>query len=612
MCGIVGYVGKNKKAQEVLLNGLKSLEYRGYDSAGIAYVKGNDLVITKEKGKIVNLEKLVEVNESNLGIGHTRWATHGIANRTNSHPHKQGKITIVHNGIIENYAELKSQLLKDGVNFKSETDTEVAAALLNKLYNETNDMNKTIIEFEKIAKGSYALGIIVDGDYENLYAVKKGSPLIIGLGKNENYIASDVPAIIKYTNKYTVLDDGDFVKLNANEIKYFSAVGKEKKLETKTFDKELGNNEKGIYEHFMLKEIYEQPDVFVRTVNPYMENDFDSLTKNMPDFSNYNKIVIVACGSAMHAGLVGKNLIEKYAEIPVEVEIASEFRYKEKLFIDKNSLVIAISQSGETADTLEAIKIAKSYGAETIGIINRVDSSIARNVDEVLYTKAGIENAVATTKAYSAQIALLSLIALNIANNKNNINPEEKIEILKAIKELPTNISTLLKDNYREQYKNIAEQLYDKNDIFFIGRGIDEALCMEGSLKLKEISYIHSEAYAAGELKHGTISLIEEGTPVMGIITDEKIAEKTLSNIEETGSRGSVNYIVVTEDLDNKYQGNNKKYDSYSKIIIPKTHKLLQPMLTVIPLQLIAYETAKFKGCDIDKPKNLAKSVTVE
>lgn len=612
MCGIVGYVGKNKKAQEVLLNGLKSLEYRGYDSAGIAYVKGNDLVITKEKGKIVNLEKLVEVNESNLGIGHTRWATHGIANRTNSHPHKQGKITIVHNGIIENYAELKSQLLKDGVNFKSETDTEVAAALLNKLYNETNDMNKTIIEFEKIAKGSYALGIIVDGDYENLYAVKKGSPLIIGLGENENYIASDVPAIIKYTNKYTVLDDGDFVKLNANEIKYFSAVGKEKKLETKTFDKELGNNEKGIYEHFMLKEIYEQPDVFVRTVNPYMENDFDSLTKNMPDFSNYNKIVIVACGSAMHAGLVGKNLIEKYAEIPVEVEIASEFRYKEKLFIDKNSLVIAISQSGETADTLEAIKIAKSYGAETIGIINRVDSSIARNVDEVLYTKAGIENAVATTKAYSAQIALLSLIALNIANNKNNINPEEKIEILKAIKELPTNISTLLKDNYREQYKNIAEQLYDKNDIFFIGRGIDEALCMEGSLKLKEISYIHSEAYAAGELKHGTISLIEEGTPVMGIITDEKIAEKTLSNIEETGSRGSVNYIVVTEDLDNKYQGNNKKYDSYSKVIIPKTHKLLQPMLTVIPLQLIAYETAKFKGCDIDKPKNLAKSVTVE
>ena len=612
MCGIVGYVGKNKKAQEVLLNGLKSLEYRGYDSAGIAYVKGNDLVITKEKGKIVNLEKLVEVNESNLGIGHTRWATHGIANRTNSHPHKQGKITIVHNGIIENYAELKSQFLKDGVSFKSETDTEVAAALLNKLYNETNDMNKTIIEFEKIAKGSYALGIIVDGDYENLYAVKKGSPLIIGLGENENYIASDVTAIIKYTNKYTVLDDGDFVKLNANEIKYFSAVGKEKKLETKTFDKELGNNEKGIYEHFMLKEIYEQPDVFVRTVNPYMENDFDSLTKNMPDFSNYNKIVIVACGSAMHAGLVGKNLIEKYAEIPVEVEIASEFRYKEKLFIDKNSLVIAISQSGETADTREAVKIAKSYGAETIGIINRVDSSIARNVDEVLYTKAGIENAVATTKAYSAQIALLSLIALNIANNKNNINPEEKIEILKAIKELPTNISTLLKDNYREQYKNIAEQLYDKNDIFFIGRGIDEALCMEGSLKLKEISYIHSEAYAAGELKHGTISLIEEGTPVMGIITDEKIAEKTLSNIEETGSRGSVNYIVVTEDLDNKYQGNNKKYDSYSKIIIPKTHKLLQPMLTVIPLQLIAYETAKFKGCDIDKPKNLAKSVTVE
>lgn len=612
MCGIVGYVGKNKKAQEVLLNGLKSLEYRGYDSAGIAFVKDNDLVITKEKGKIANLEKLIEFTDSNLGIGHTRWATHGVANRTNSHPHKQGKITIVHNGIIENYAELKEKLINEGVKFNSTTDTEVAAALLDKIYNETNDMNKTIVEFEKQVKGAYALGIICDDDYETLYTARMDSPLIIALGDNENYIASDVPAVIEYTNKYMELNNGDFAKITADKVECFNKNGEKIEKETHEFPKKDYAIGKNGYEHIMLKEIHEQPDVVRNTISPYFENGIDSLLEKMPDFSNYNKIVIVACGSAMHAGLVGKNMIEEFADIPVEVKIASEFRYDEKVFIDNKSLVIGVSQSGETADTLKAIERAKKEGADTLGIISKEGSTIARNVDFLLYTNSGLEIAVATTKAYSAQIALLSLIALNIANHKNNISNEEIKNVLKSIKELPVQIDKLLNQQYCEQYKEIAETLYDKNDIFFIGRGIDYALCMEGSLKLKEISYIHSEAYAAGELKHGTISLIEPGTPVIGVITDERRADKTLSNIEETGSRGSDNYMIITDELDNIYSKSNENYNKYKKVIIPKTHKLFQPLLTVVPLQMIAYETAKLKGEEIDTPRNLAKSVTVE
>ena len=612
MCGIVGYVGKNKKAQEVLLNGLKSLEYRGYDSAGIAFVKDNDLVITKEKGKIANLEKLIEFTDSNLGIGHTRWATHGVANRTNSHPHKQGKITIVHNGIIENYAELKEKLINEGVKFNSTTDTEVAAALLNKIYNETNDMNKTIVEFEKQVKGAYALGIICDDDYETLYTARMDSPLIIALGDNENYIASDVPAVIEYTNKYMELNNGDFAKITADKVECFNKNGEKIEKEKHTFPKKDYAIGKNGYDHIMLKEIHEQPDVVRNTISPYFENGIDSLLEKMPDFSNYNKIVIVACGSAMHAGLVGKNMIEEFADIPVEVKIASEFRYDEKVFIDNKSLVIGVSQSGETADTKKAIERAKNEGADTLGIISKEGSTIARNVDFLLYTNSGLEIAVATTKAYSAQIALLSLIALNIANHKNNISNEEIKNVLKSIKELPVQIDKLLNQQYCEQYKEIAETLYDKNDIFFIGRGIDYALCMEGSLKLKEISYIHSEAYAAGELKHGTISLIEPGTPVIGVITDERRADKTLSNIEETGSRGSDNYMIITDELDNIYSKSNENYNKYKKIVIPKTHKLFQPLLTVVPLQMIAYETAKIKGEEIDTPRNLAKSVTVE
>lgn len=604
MCGIVGYIGKDK-CQEVLINGLKELEYRGYDSAGLAYVFNDELIITKKKGKIIELEKVLEKHYSNLGIGHTRWATHGIPSEINSHPHKSGKVTIVHNGIIENYASIKEELIKEGFTFKSETDTEVAAALLNNLYSKTNDMLEAMKLFERKVRGAYALGIINDDDFNTLYAIKKASPLIVGIGNNENFIASDVPAILKYTNKYTTLNDGDMAIIKTNSINYYDINGKRIDKEIKTFEKELGDSDKHGYEHFMLKEIHEQPEVIKNTISPFLEDGIHSLLDKMPDFSKYNKIIIVACGSAMHAGLIGKNEIEELANIPVEVEIASEFRYK-KLFIDENSLVIAISQSGETADTLAAVKIAKEMKATTLGIINRVDSTIARNTDYVFYTKAGIEKAVATTKAYSAQIAILSLIALNIAIRNKLINDIETNNIIESIKTLPTKIESLLTEEKIKEIKNIANKLYQKEDMYFIGRNVDYALCMEGALKLKEISYIHSEAYAAGELKHGTISLIEEETPVISVITDEKIAEKTVSNIKEVKSRGANTILVTNEE-------NNNNYDCIdNKVIIPTTHKLFEPILAVIPLQALAYEVAKLRGCDIDQPKNLAKSVTVE
>ncbi|MBP3635356.1 MAG: glutamine--fructose-6-phosphate transaminase (isomerizing) [Bacilli bacterium] len=601
MCGIVGYIGKDKKALNVLIDGLEHLEYRGYDSAGIAFISKDGLNIQKEKGRISNLkEKINFNNESNLGIGHTRWATHGEANKVNSHPHKCGKLTIVHNGIIENYIELKEKLKELGYKLKSDTDTEVACALLDYLYNKYNDMNLAIKDFEEIAKGAYAIGIICDDDYDNLYAIKKNSPLIIGIGNNENFIASDVPAILEYTSKYIVLEDGEFAKITSNDIKIFDKNADNINHDIKEFDGSKEDIGKNGYNHYMLKEIHEQPEVIKKTANHYLENNFNEL----PDFSKYKKITIVACGSAMHAGLVGKNLIEKYGNIPVEIEIASEFRYK-KLFLDKDTLVIAISQSGETADTLEAIKIAKENGCDTAGIINVKESSIARNVDTILYTYAGPEIAVATTKAYSAQVELLSIIAYNIAKSSNDINKLTEINnFLDDLRKLPIVMQEIL--NNTDKYKDIANNIYDKNDIFFIGRGIDYALCMEGSLKLKEISYLHSEAYAAGELKHGTISLIDKGVPVIGIATDDAICDKTISNIKEVKSRGANVIYLTTASL-------NKDGDFYNeKIVLPIVNPLLQPLVNILPLQLIAYEVAKKRGCNIDKPKNLAKSVTVE
>ena len=603
MCGIIGYVGKNNNAIEVIIEGLLRLEYRGYDSAGIAYVKDGLLEIEKEKGKICNLkEKLDFNNKSNLGIGHTRWATHGEPNYVNSHPHKVGKISVVHNGIIENYAELKEDLIEKGYDFKSSTDTEVAAALLDSIYKETNSIEQTIAIFKERARGAYALGIIVDDDYDHLYAVKKDSPLIIACGEEENYIASDVPAILKYTNKYIVLNDGEFAKISADKILVYDEKAELRKPEIREFQGNSNDVEKNGYDHYMLKEIYEQPEVIKATTNPYIENGLDSLMNNMPDFSKYKKVDIVACGSAYHAGLVGKNLIEEFSNVPVNVEIASEYRYK-KLFLDEETLVIVVSQSGETADTLAALKIAKEHGSDTLGIINVVESSIARAAHQVLYTKAGAEIAVATTKAYSSQIALLSLIALNIANNKS-VDKEEILKVLKDIKTLPTLMQSVL--NEKDHYKEIAKQIYNHDSIFFIGRGVDYALSMEGSLKLKEISYINSQSYAAGELKHGTISLIEEGTPVIAIVTEEGLAEKTISNIKEVKSRGAKVILVASDNI-------NISGDFYDELIlVPTTSKLLQSNLTVIPLQMLSYEIAKLRGCDIDKPKNLAKSVTVE
>lgn len=604
MCGIVGYVGKNKNAIPVLIESLKNLEYRGYDSAGIAYIEDRNINIIKEKGKIKNLEANVDMTfETNLGIGHTRWATHGEANSVNSHPHRVGKITLVHNGIIENYVELKSKLINEGYTFKSETDSEVAAAVIDYYYNKTNNIETSIKESKKIINGAYAFGIICDDDLENLYAVKNKSPLIIGIGDDENYIASDVPAILNKTNKYMLLDDEEYAKISSNQIKIYTKNSEEKENEILTFEGSYESAQKNGYDHFMEKEMHEQPRVIKDTMSEYLKDDISKFIEAMPDFNKYNKIDIVACGSAMHAGMIGKNLIEEYADVPVNVEIASEYRYK-KLFIDEKTLVILVSQSGETADTLAALNIAKEKGSDTLAIVNVVGSTIARSANTTLYIKAGPEIAVATTKAYSAQVAMLSLIALNMAIHRNNISMEEAKKIINDINNLPDQIENIL--GKREEYISLAQEIYQNEDLYFLGRKVDYALSLEGSLKLKEISYMHSEAYAAGELKHGTISLIEEDTPVIGIITDESIAEKTISNLKEVKSRGAKVYTIVREDLQDKVDCADKK------IVIPKINELLQPMLTVVPLQMIAYETAKLRGCDIDKPKNLAKSVTVE
>lgn len=599
MCGIVGYNGKDKNTLHVLIDGLKALEYRGYDSAGIAYKINNQIKIIKSVGKISSLEEKINLNEkSNTGIGHTRWATHGKVNITNSHPHNVGDITIVHNGIIENFNDIKSKLIKLGYNFKTTTDTEVACALIDNYYKEMKDIKKSLIKFIDNVKGSYTLGVIVNND-NTIYALRKDSPLVIGKGENGNFIASDALAISKYADEVMYLDEKIIAEINSDNIKLFDK--NLNSIDTKfiKIDKTININDKCGYDHYMLKEIHEQSKVFKDTVSTYLENDIDSLIDKMPDFTKYNRIDIVACGSAYHTGLVGKNFIEEFADIPVNVEVASEYRYK-KNFYDDKTLVIVVSQSGETADTIAALRKAKNENIDTLAIVNVENSTMAREASIKLQVKAGREIAVATTKAYSAQVAMLSLIALNLANKKNNINKDEISKILKDIKQLPIKIeNTILNDNYAK----IANSIYKNDNVFFIGRGIDYALCMEGSLKLKEISYINSQAYASGELKHGTISLINNGTPVISVLTEENLILKTISNIEEVKSRGAITIAITSEEINNEFD---------YKILIPKVHKLLQPLLAIIPLQLIAYEVAKLRECDIDKPKNLAKSVTVE
>lgn len=596
MCGIIGYNGNNKSLP-ILIDGLKRLEYRGYDSAGIAYLENNKINIIKKTGKIINLDKSVDFSSnSTLGIAHTRWATHGIPNEVNAHPHNYGDITIVHNGIIENYEELKQFLTSKGYILKSDTDTEIACAMMNYLYSQNKNIVATIQKCQKLFKGSYALGILVAND-DKLYCTRKDSPLIIGIGNNENFIASDIPAFLDKTNKYILLEENDIGIIEPNKItildKNLNIVNRKINEYSYSYEQATKNG----YEHYMLKEIHEQPEAIKNTLSEYLNEDLNKLIDTIPSLKNYTNIDIVACGSAYHTGLIGKSLIENYAEIPVNVEVASEYRYKKMLNKDKK-LVILISQSGETADTLACLRLAKENNVDTLSIVNVMNSTIDRESNLVLYTKAGPEIAVATTKAYSAQVAMLSLIALNLANANIDINTKK--EILTDIKELPNLMEQVINQNY----KQIAESIYKQESMFFIGRLVDYALAMEGSLKIKEISYIHSEAYAAGELKHGTISLIEEGTPVVGIITDNSIKEKTISNIKEVKARGAKTIVITNDDIDNDLFDYNIK--------IPKINEFLQPLLTVLPLQMIAYETAKLRECDIDKPKNLAKSVTVE
>ncbi len=599
MCGIIGYIG-TKKCVPKLINALEALEYRGYDSAGIAYVKNNTVEIIKEVGKIKNLKEQVNMDvDAYMGIGHTRWATHGEVNKINAHPHKVGQITLIHNGIIENYQDIKNRVVKEGYKFKSKTDSEIAAALIDSLYKKNNDMVKTLNEASKILRGSYAFVVMVDKD-EHIYATRNAIPMIAAIADDGNYVASDVPAILAYTKKYMLLNDLDIVKLSKEKIEIFDKNLNKCEKEIKVFEGTMDAATKNGYEHFMLKEINEQDKVFKDTINYYYDGSMESLEKNFGFIKKFKKIDIVACGSAYHTGIVGKSLIEKYADIPVNVEVASEYRYK-KCFYDKDTLLIVVSQSGETADTLAALRKAKNDGITTMAIVNVIGSSIAREADHVVYIKAGFEIAVATTKAYLAQVAIFSLIALYLGKAKNIISDEEYKKISDEIKEMPKLIQKTIKnDNYIE----IADKIYNKKQIFFIGRAIDYAIALEASLKLKEISYINSVAYQAGELKHGTISLIAKNTPVIALLTDEEIAEKTISNIKETKARGA--YVILVTNM----KPNEKFYDKI--ITIDKIEEILQPILTIIPLQLLSYRIAKNKGCDIDKPRNLAKSVTVE
>ncbi len=607
MCGIIGYNGSAKNAKEAIIAGLKNLEYRGYDSAGIALVENKKVDLYKSQGKISKLEdSLKDINtNSNIGIGHTRWATHGIPNEINAHPHKVGKVTLVHNGIIENYAILKNELISKGVTFKTQTDSEVACAYINYMYEKELENNSETPELTAIIKackdfrGSYAFGVIFDNDTSSIYATRKDSPLIIGVGENENFIASDVSAILDYTKEYILLEEGEFAKITNTSIDIFDSNLKKITKEINTATWSANKYKKNGYDHFMLKEINEQPKVLSDIFKRYMKDDTLGISLN---FGDYNKIHIVACGSAMHAGLVGKYLFENYADVDVTVEIASEYRYK-NMRITPKTLVILISQSGETADTLAALRIAKQKSATTLSIVNAVGSTIAREADINIYTYAGPEIAVATTKGYTSQVAILSLLCINAMKQKNILDSSFFSKICDEF----SNISNLITEviNQNDKYKEIAKCLYKRNDIFFIGRGIDYSLCMEGSLKLKEISYIHSEAYGAGELKHGTISLIEDGTPVIAIATNDTLYEKTVSNIKETKARGSFSIFITTSDECSK---------DFADITLKlqKLSEFVEPLLIVTALQLIAYETAKLKGCDIDKPKNLAKSVTVE
>ncbi len=606
MCGIVGYVGERECA-DVLVDGLKKLEYRGYDSAGIAVFERDKIVVEKSKGKLNDLiEKMAREKKphGHCGIGHTRWATHGEPSDINSHPHGNKRVTIVHNGIIENYKQIKDFLINQGYGFESETDTETVAKLLDYYYN--GNPVETISKMIDKVEGSYALGILFRDYPDTIFAVRKESPLIVGVGKNENFIASDVPAILKYTKDYYLLEQNEIAIITEKEVKICTTDGEPITKELQTADWDIDAAEKGGYEHFMLKEINEQPTAIKTTISPRIQDGMPYLEESgltMDMLKNYKRIYIVACGTAMHAGLVGKYIIEKLARIEVTVDIASEFRYRDPI-IEEEDLVILVSQSGETADTYAALKLAKEKGATTLSIVNVKGSTIARESDIVIYTHAGPEISVASTKAYSVQLSIMYLLAFELAYAKGKITEDKCRKLTKALIDIPDRLTDVLE--LKEKCQFIASRLVNADSLLYIGRGLDYALSMEGSLKVKEISYIHSESYAAGELKHGTISLVTDDMPVIAVATQSDLIEKTVSNVKEVKSRGAKVAIICTEDVELE----NDVADYLVKM--PKLDDILMPMLAAVPMQYIAYYTAVLKGCDVDQPRNLAKSVTVE
>ncbi len=608
MCGIVGYNGKNK-AVDVLIDGLSKLEYRGYDSAGIA-IYDKDIEIYKTKGKIANLKELIEDKElkGTCGIGHTRWATHGEPNEINAHPHvsNDGSVTLVHNGIIENYQELILKLERHGYKFYSETDTEILANIIDYYYKKykmgpIDAINRTMVR----VRGSYAVAIMFKDYPGEIWVARKDSPMIIGKSDDGIYLASDVPAILKYTKNVYYIGNLECAKLEKDKVTFYDLNGDEISKELKTIEWDITSAEKEGYEHFMIKEIYEQPEVIKKTINAFVNDkiDFNGSGLTSDILKDINGIYIVACGSAYHVGVCAQYIIEGLARVPVRVDIASEFRYRKPL-LNENDVLIVISQSGETADTLAALREAKELGIKTIAIVNTVGSSIAREADYVLYTLAGPEIAVATTKAYSTQLIVSYLFAIELASAKDKIDSNTYNSLLDEMKLLPDKISSIL-DNEIKRIQKISSELSGIKDAFYIGRGLDYAVSLEGSLKLKEVSYVHSEAYAAGELKHGTISLIEDETLTIGIITQDEIYEKTISNLVEVKSRGAYIITVAPSKID------VDKVTDY-KITIPETNKYFYPSITVVPLQLLGYYIAVAKGVDVDKPRNLAKSVTVE
>ena len=608
MCGIVGYIGE-RQAAPILLDGLEKLEYRGYDSSGIAVCDDGKINMVKAKGRLKVVSEMTHDGATlpgTLGIGHTRWATHGEPSDVNAHPHmnKDGSIVVVHNGIIENYLKLKNRLIEKGYEFISDTDTEVVAHMLDNYY-DGNPL-RTIAKVMHRMEGSYALGIIFNDHPDELYAVRKDSPLIVGKAEDGNLIASDVPAILKYTRDVYFIENEEIVKLTEDNIEFFNV--DEEPIEKKSvkIDWDVHAAEKGGYEHFMLKEMYEQPKAIADTLSPRIQDgkiEIEELGMTDEDIRAIKKINIVACGSAYHAGLTGKYVMEGMARIPVEVDMASEFRYRDPI-IEEGTLVVIISQSGETADSLAALREAKQKGAKVLGIVNVVGSSIARESDSVMYTWAGPEIAVATTKAYSCQLIALYLLAVKFARAKEKITDTQMAELIEDLKKIPDQVEMLLGN--QEKIQKFANRYLAAKDVFFIGRGIDYAISMEGSLKLKEVSYIHSEAYAAGELKHGTISLVEEGTLVAAVLTQEDLYKKMISNMVEVRSRGAF-VLAVTQE------GNDEVTKASDYVIyIPNTNKYFTNSLAIIPLQLFGYYIAVGRGCDVDKPRNLAKSVTVE